>query len=122
MAGAWFLGLSAALWFLYGLYCFFSPAALGAGAGVTFTSPTGLTELRAMYGGLQMALGFLAAIGLARPGLRQGAILALGVVTAGLGSTRLLGALIDGGWSAYTAMGLMFEWGSALWAASLLRR
>jgi hypothetical protein len=122
VAGKWFLGLSAVLWFLYGLYCFLVPSALGEGAGVTFTSATGSTELRAMYGGLQMALGSLAALGLARPGLRQGALLTLGVVTAGLGSTRLLGALIDGGWSTYTAMGLVFEWVSAACAAMLLRR
>lgn len=122
MAARWFLGLSAALWFFYGLYCFFVPSALGDGAGVTFTNATGSTELRAMYGGLQMALGALAALGLARPGLRQGAILSLAVVTAGLGITRLLGAVIDGGWSAYTTMGLVFEWVSAGCATALLRR
>ncbi len=122
MGAQWFLGLSAALWFLYGLYCFFAPSALGDGAGITFTSATGSTELRAMYGGLQMALGALAALGLARPGLRQGAVLTLAVVTAGLASTRLLGAFIDGGWSAYTAMGLVFEIGSATWATAVLGR
>ena len=122
MAARWFLGLSAALWFSYGMYCFLAPSSLGDGAGVTFTNATGSTELRAMYGGLQMALGALAALGLARPGLRQGAVLTLGLVTAGLGSTRLIGAFIDSGWSAYTAMGLIFEFASAAWATSILRR
>ena len=42
-------------------------------------------------------------------------------MTAGLGSARLLGALNDGAWSGYTVMALAFEFGSTLWAASLLR-
>jgi len=117
-----FLGLSALLWFLYGLYCFFSPTALADGAGVTATTPTGTTELRAMYGGLQMALGVLAALGLGRAELTRTALVALGLVTAGLGSARLLGAFVDGGWSAYTVMGLVFEFGSAAWASRLLRQ
>jgi hypothetical protein len=117
-----FLGLSALLWFLYGLYCFFSPGALAEGAGVAATTPTGTTELRAMYGGLQMALGVMAGLGLGRADLTRTALVALGLVTAGLGSARLLGAFVDGGWSAYTVMGLVFEFGSAAWASRLLRQ
>jgi hypothetical protein len=117
-----FLALSAALWFLYGLYCFVVPGALADGAGVAATTPTGTTELRAMYGGLQMALGVLAGLGLVRADLTRSALVGLGLVTAGLGSTRLLGALIGGGWSAYTAMALVIEFGSATWVRSLLRR
>lgn len=117
-----FLGFSALLWFLYGLYCFFSPGALADGAGVAATTPTGTTELRAMYGGLQMALGVLATLGLVRSELTRTALIALGLVTTGLGSARLLGAFVDGGWSAYTVMGLTFELGSAAWASRLLRQ
>jgi hypothetical protein len=117
-----FLGLSALVWFPYGLYCFFAPTALAGIAGVTFTTATGGTELRAMYGGLQAALGVLAAAGMQRASLTRPALITLATVTAGLGSARLLGALADGGWSAYTLMGLVFEVGSVLWATALLRR
>lgn len=116
-----FLGLSALVWFPYGLYCFFAPTALAEVAGVTSTSATGQTELRAMYGGLQAALGVLAFAGMQRASLFRPALVTLATVTAGLGSARLLGALTDGAWSAYTLMGLVFEIGSLLWAASLLR-
>ena len=117
-----FLGLSALLWFPYGLYCFFVPTALAEIAGVTSTSATGTTELRAMYGGLQAALGVLAFAGMQSASLTHAALITLATVTAGLGSTRLLGALTDGAWSAYTLMGLLFELGSVLWATALLRR
>ena len=117
-----FLGLSALVWFPYGLYCFFAPGALAASAGVTFTSATGATELRAMYGGLQAALGLLAFAAMQRPALTRPALVTLATVTAGLGSARLLGAVIDGAWSGYTLMGLVFEAGSVAWATALLRR
>jgi hypothetical protein len=57
MAARIFLGLSALIWLPYGLLCFFQPAGLAESAGVTFTNATGATELRAMYGGLQAAIG-----------------------------------------------------------------
>ena len=117
-----FLGLSALVWFPYGLYCFFAPTALAGIAGVTFTSATGASELRAMYGGLQAALGVLAFAGLQRASLTRAALITLVTVTAGLASARLLGAFTDGAWSAYTLMGLLFEVGSVLWATALLRR
>ena len=58
MATRIFLLLSALLWLPYGIYCWLHPSALAEAAGVAFQSPTGSTELRAMYGGLQAALGF----------------------------------------------------------------
>ncbi|MBX3024354.1 DUF4345 domain-containing protein [bacterium] len=122
MHGRWFLALSALVWFPYGLFCFFNPVALAGGAGVVFTTATGASELRAMYGGLQAALGLLAFAGMQRETLRRPALVTLFTVTAGLGIARLLGAVSDGAWSGYTLMGLVFEWGSMLWSGALLRR
>jgi len=116
-----FLGLSALLWFPYGLYCFFAPGFLAGSAGVTFTTATGATELRAMYGGLQAAIGLLAFAGMQRPALARTAVITLGTLTAGLGIARLLGAFSDGGWSAYTFFALAIEFGSAFWATRILR-
>ena len=59
-----FLGLSVLVWLGYGLYCFFVPAVVAEGAGFVARTPTATTELRAMYGGLQMALGVMAALAL----------------------------------------------------------
>ncbi len=117
-----YFGFSAVVWLGYGLYCFLSPEALAASAGVAFTSATGATELRAMYGGLQMALGVLALLGLRGDASARTALVGLGLATAGLGSARLVGATLDGGWSAYTLFALVFEFGATAWAVSLLRR
>ena len=122
MATRIFLALSALLWLPYGVYCFAQPGSLAEAAGVVFQSPTGSTELRAMYGGLQAALGLLAGLAALRASLVRPALIAIAFLTAGLGSTRLLGVAIDGGLSSYTAMGLGFEFTSAAVALLLLRR
>jgi len=113
---------TAIIWLPYGLYCFFEPGSLAENAGVLATTPTGSTELRAMYGGLQIGIGSLAAAALWRPRLAVGALLAVAFLTAGLASTRLLGAWLDGGWSAYTFGGVFFELLSFVLASTALRR
>jgi hypothetical protein len=122
MATRIFLGLSALVWLPYGLYCFAAPASLADAAGVAFQSPTGSTELRAMYGGLQAAIGLLAGLGALRPTWQRPALVALGFLTAGLGAARLAGLTLDGGFSSYTAMALAFEGVSAAAAFLLLAR
>jgi len=123
MAARIFLALSALLWLPYGLYCFAHPGYLQATAGVASVSPTGTTELRAMYGGLQAAVGALALAGCLRGAVTRTALSALAVLTAGLGSARLLGVAFDGGFTpSYTGAGLAFEWTSAVLSTWLLRR
>ena len=114
------LGLAAVLFLPYGLLCLLQPATL-EGGGLVPTSPTGTTELRAMYGGLQAALGAWAAYGAWRPAAARPVLLALAVVCAGLGSARLLGVLLDGDVTAYTAGALAFELVAAGVATALLR-
>jgi len=122
MATRVFLGLSALLWLPYGLYCFFVPTSLADAAGVGALTPTGSTELRAMYGGLQAAIGLLAGFAVVRPGLVRPALVALAFLAGGLASARALGVLMDGGFSSYTAMGLGFELATVAIAALLLAR
>jgi hypothetical protein len=117
-----FLALSTLLWLPYGLWCFFAPGFLAGSAGVSFLSPTGSTELRAMYGGLQAAIGALALAGTLRAPLRRPALLALGFLASGLGLARLGGVALDGGFSSYTALGLLFEFTTAGFSAWLLSR
>jgi len=117
-----FLGLSALIWIPYGLACFFQPGGLAESAGITFTSPTGATELRAMYGGFTVAVGALALAGALRPALSGHALVLLLVSCAGLGVARLLGTAIDGELSSYTGMALGLELGTVALTAWLLRR
>jgi hypothetical protein len=118
-----YLVIAALLWLPYGLYCFARPEALADAAGVRFVTPTGSTELRAMYGGLQAAIGLLAAAGaLRRAALARPALVALAFLWTGLATARLAGLALDGGLSSYTALALGLETLSALAAALLLRR
>ena len=122
MAVRVFLSFSALLWLPYGLWCFFDPGFLAGAAGVAFQSPTGSTELRAMYGGLQAALGALALAGALRAGLRRPALVTLGFLASGLALARLGGVALDGAPSAYTIAGLGFEITTAGLAVFLLSR
>jgi hypothetical protein len=117
-----FLALSAALWLPYGVFCFVRPDYLGGAAGVSASTATGVIELRAMYGGLQAAIGVLAGLACARPTLRQATLVTLLCVYAGLGLSRLAATLTAGEVSAYTGVALVLELGSATLTAWLLSR
>jgi hypothetical protein len=117
-----FLGASALIWLPYGLYCFFQPGYLAEVAGVTAASATAQTEIRAMYGGLQAAIGVLAGLAVFRESLRIPALTTLLFLCAGLGSFRLMGVALDGGLSAYTIGGLTLEFGLVALSAFFLGR
>jgi hypothetical protein len=117
-----FLVISALGWGGYGLYCLINPAMLAELAGVTSSSTTGAVELRAMYGGVQTALGLFAALAVVRVAWQRPAVLALAFVTGGLFSARLIGTLLTGDTSSYTIGGLGFEFVFTAVAIALLRR
>jgi hypothetical protein len=117
-----FLAASALLWLPYGLVCFFDPGFLAEAAGVASTSATGTIELRAMYGGLQAALGVLAGAAYFQPSLQRPALVTLSFICAGLFMARLLGALLSLDFSSYTMLGLLFELLSSTFATRLLAR
>ena len=108
-----FLVLSALVWLPYGIYCFLMPETLLASAGLSAMSATGTTELRAMYGGLQAAIGVMAAAAVFRPTLRRSALAALAFLSVGLGTGRLFGLALDGDVTSYTGGAVVFEFASA---------
>jgi hypothetical protein len=116
-----FLGLSALLWLPYGVFCLVQPAFLEGAAGVGASTATGTVELRAMYGGLQAAIGTLCALGSFSVAWRGHALVALGFLTAGLGLARLAGVVAGGGLSSYTTMALIVEFASAGLALAFAR-
>ncbi len=117
-----FLWLSALVWLPYGLFCFFQPGFLAGAAGVAANSATGTIELRAMYGGLQAAIGVLSLMAALRPRLQPAALMTLLFLFAGLGVARLAGVALDGQLSVYTGGALVFELLGAGVAAWLLGR
>lgn len=116
-----FLAANALLWLLYGLYCLAQPSFLAEAAGVVATSPTGITELRAMYGGLQAAIGALALVATFRHDLVRTALVALAFLAAGLFGGRLVGAFTDGWLSSYTVAALLLESTLTVLSIRLLR-
>lgn len=117
-----FLALQASIWLPYGLFCFFQPAFLGEAAGVEIGSPTGDIEIRAMYGGLQAALGAFTLAGVLHEPLRQPALIAIAFLVTGLATARLGGVALLGDVSAYTAGALVFEIATVAVALFFLRR
>jgi len=117
-----FLALCAVLWLPYGLMCLANPGSLADAAGVVATSATGTVELRAMYGGLQAAVGALALAGALRPPLAPHALLALGALSAGLGVSRLASATLAGAFESYTLSALGLEWTMLVAVLALWRR
>lgn len=117
-----FLGIETLIWLPYGVFCFLHPEFLQTAAGIALGSATASTEVRAMYGGLEAAIGVLTMAGLLHAGLRRTALLSLAFLCSGLATARFGGVLLDGGISSYTIGGLVFEATSAGIAISLLLR
>ncbi len=117
-----YLLLSALLWLPYGLYCLIAPEYLNEAAGIIAVTPTGVTEIRAMYGGLQASIGIMCATALVRTDMARPAMFAIAFLASGLFLARSAGFFIDNSASAYTYGALVFECTYALVTIFLLRR
>jgi hypothetical protein len=104
-----YLIIAGLMWVVYGIYLLAMPQVLASTAGVAATTLTGLIELRAMYGGLEMAVGIFAIAAAVLPGMLRGGLLGMGLACAGLGLTRLLSATVAAEFSTYTRQGLALE-------------
>ncbi|MEE2674579.1 MAG: DUF4345 family protein [Myxococcota bacterium] len=122
MATKVFLGLNALLFIGYGLACLASPSLVAESTGMVLTSGVASTEVRAMYGGLQTAIGLLALLGILRPGTQAAVLLALGFLFVGLASGRMLGILIDPEPGIYNIGAVAFEALFGVFAVMLLSR
>jgi hypothetical protein len=117
-----FLVIAGLMWLSYGIYMLIAPWALTTTAGVAALNTTGTIELRAMYGGLEGAVGLLALWGAFAPRLRRAGLAALAFTCTGLGAIRLTSAILAGEFSTYTRQGLGLEIALSLIAIWLLAR
>ena len=106
----------------YGLVCLASPEVVANATGMNLATSTASVEVRAMYGGLQTAVGLLAALAVMRAEWRAPILLCVGVLFFGLASGRLLGIVVDSDASGYNFGALAFEVVSAGVALALLAR
>ncbi|TJY58402.1 DUF4345 domain-containing protein [Sinimarinibacterium sp. CAU 1509] len=95
------------------LYCLL-PVRLFALGGEVLSVPSAVTDVRATYGGIQIALGILV-LSYARSsqGLKPARAL-LVLVLGSVGSLRLLGAAVDGGEQSVNAVAAVVEILSAI--------
>jgi hypothetical protein len=122
MAARVFLGFTGLLFTGYGLACLASPGIVADATGMQLATGTATVEVRAMYGGLQTALGLLALLAVVREPLRAPALLFLGVLFFGLVSGRLIGIAVDPEPGSYNFIAAGYEAASAAIAFALLPR
>ena len=109
-------------WFGIGAWLIFDPAALESYAGVAALTPTGETELRAMYGGMELAIGGAALLALLQPRWRCHVLFLNGVVAGGIAGGRLVGVALAGNMSVYSLSALTFELSTVVICLLLARR
>ena len=117
-----FLGVNAAVFIGYGLVCLVSPEVVASQTGMQLATGVASTEVRAMYGGLQTAVGLLALLGMLRYGLQPAVLLALVFVFFGLASGRLLGIVVESNPGSYNFAAAGFEALFGVLAVTLLSR
>ncbi len=122
MATKIFLGINALLFIGYGLVCLVSPSVVADQTGLQLATGVASVEVRAMYGGLQTAVGLLCLAGATRPGLQPGVLLAMVFLFFGLASGRMLGIAIDPELGSYNIFALLFETVFAVISVALLAR
>ena len=109
-----FLLLQGVTFFGLGVWFLIEPTTLASAIGLAPESPAGLAKLRAVYGGLEIALGvFLLVTGFQANWSKTGLWLLLscyGGITAG----RIVGILLDQPDDTFTLQLLSFEAGSLL--------
>ena len=124
MAEKIYLGVVGGLFLASGLFAFIDPQALGEWLGIGPVDPSGMTEIRATYGGLVAGIGLLLISGLRS---RRLAFAGLAVMVFGVGAlalTRLLAEVFAGGpgISANQGLATAFELLAAALGGFLLRR
>jgi hypothetical protein len=105
----------------FGIAFLVAPLDTLAAAGIRLEGDLAATELRAFYGGLEVALGSLLLAADLRGARRHGLILCLACY-GGIGAARALGILISGSATSFLWFALATEVTLAALAALALRR
>jgi hypothetical protein len=118
----WSLWLFAVTWIVIGVGFLIVPVSWAAALGIALPTATARTDLRATYGGFDLAIGCFAALCALRPEWTRPGLVLMAMVAAGFGGGRLLGMLLEG--SASRMMLLFFGVEMALLGLALaaLRR
>lgn len=89
------IGMTAAIWIGFALWLGINPQALLIAFGVEQSTPPMLTEIRAFYGGVELAIAACMLL-LMRSGLYRPALLIGGLPLLGSSAFRCIGSFVDG--------------------------
>lgn len=104
--------ITAASWLAFAVWLGTRPQALLPAFGVDVSTPAMLTEVRAFYGGVELAIAVAMMI-LWRRGDLFAALLIGGLPLVGSASGRLVGLLLDGYWPAHVGFAVFELIGAA---------
>ena len=123
MLGKFILWLSAIVFIVYGLACFFSPELPAGYAGIKMMNGDAFAEIGAMYGGLQTGFGLFCLLAALNPDYRRPGLVLL-VLCFGLLALGRIYSTVTGEQpvATYTWGAMIFELGTATIAAIALRK
>jgi hypothetical protein len=104
-----YLILTLLVWLPWGVVCVFNTDIILEIIGVTSTNATGRTDIRVMYGGVQFAVGLMAALALYDRRHFERMLWSLAVLGSCMALSRFYGLVVDGGGTAYTWGVLAYE-------------
>ena len=104
-----YLIFTLAVWLPWGLICIFDTDIILEIIGVTSIDSTGKTDIRVMYGGVQFAVGLLAALALYDRSHFEKLLWALAFLGTCMALSRFYGLVADGSGTAYTWGVLAYE-------------
>ncbi len=117
-----YLFVQGATFALYGAACLFSPEMLGGFSGLGMDSASALTETRAMYGGLQIAIGLIFLRGAAQAEAERETLIVSLIMFGCLAGGRSIGLALDGLSGGYNNGAVGYEITSTLLSAYLVSR
>lgn len=103
-----FLTIIAVILTFFGLLYLISPQTLAGVAGLEAT-PSGLTDIRATYGGFQSGFALFLFWSCRHEHRLASALMATGIIFCCVGLSRLSGIIVDGEFSTFNLTGLIFE-------------
>lgn len=109
-----FLTVCALAFAAIGINTFIDPLSAMAPLNLDVNTPGALNELRANYGGMQLGMAVLLALGLLKPALRHPALVAQALLVGGLAAGRLVSWSVDGVLPQFNAILLGVEVATAL--------
>ena len=117
------LALCALGFFAFGVWLLADPLTALGKIGIAPSSATGVIELRAFYGGMELGLAAFLAMCAFKPEWRQAGLWLVLFSNGGAGLARLLGIALAGEFGSYLGWALVWELGfSALAGLALFNR